>query len=368
MSWEPPPDPDLAQMAEAAWEAYVRDAPEVVAFDTETSGLMFHQGAFCVTVAWEGEEHYIELDQRGQEVAADILMKTPILVGHNIKFDLQKVMALGLLERSRLTRYCLEDTEALAHLDDEHRPKGLKALAISVLGYDDTISIEIRSGKNKGTFKEVPKETYELGEAKKWAKKEHGVQYIKDLGYDLLPRGTVVPYAIKDARFTFDLYKALKPRIERYDDLNSLYRQEMALTIVFLDMEKHGMGVDRKYVKGQIKLYQKRILKLESQIEEVVGRTVGKGADEFNPQSNPQLSSFFGEVGIQADSFDAEALKSIDHPLARLLGDLRSDSKILNTYFRAMDKESTIDSILHPSVRQHGTVTGRTSNGKETGD
>jgi hypothetical protein len=41
--------------------------------------------------------------------------------------------------------------------------------------------------------------------------------------------------------------------------------------------------------------------------------------------------------------------------------------KILNTYLLAI-KRGEKDGVFHPSIRQHGTVTGRTSSGGAKGD
>src|SRR5881296_2514690 len=102
-SWEPPPDPDFTALAVACEEAWVRDHPRLIAFDTETSGLAFHDQAFCVTVAWPGpdgdEAHYIELSLFAP-LAERILKYAKWWVGHNIKFDIQKVIDAGLVTRS----------------------------------------------------------------------------------------------------------------------------------------------------------------------------------------------------------------------------------------------------------------------------
>lgn len=370
--WEVPPDPDFEQLAKEGWAAWERDRPKLVAFDTETSGYAWDDEAFCVTCAWEGTggpvSAYFELARYDSfPMVAHVLQGADALVGHNIKFDLHRVRLIG-----GLTRKELHDTEALAHLEDEHRKKGLKELAVTVLKYDDTIQVPIKS--KPGEFKAMPREKWELEQAKKWAKKEHGLGSVTEVGYDLLPRGTVVPYALKDAEFTLALYSVLRPKIEAFEDAWGLYLQEMELTRMLIDLEASGMGVDQKYVSEQIKEYGKRIVKCELVIEGIVGKPVRTGKmpekekkNFFNPQSNDQVKKFFTSAGFNSDSYDEEHLRKIDHPLAAALLELRSDQKILGTYFMALKKE-TIDGVFHPSIRQHGTVTGRTSSGAQKGD
>jgi DNA polymerase I-like protein with 3'-5' exonuclease and polymerase domains len=88
----------------------------------------------------------------------------------------------------------------------------------------------------------------------------------------------------------------------------------------------------------------------------------------FNPASPDQVGEYFAAHGFVRDSYDAEALGAITHPLAPKLLEYRSDKKILDSYFVALQRDTGADGIFHPSLRQHGTVSGRTSAGAERGD
>lgn len=410
LEWTPPPDPDFEQLAADGIAAFRRDRPTVVAFDTETSGFEWFDEAFCVTAAWRGRPKrvaigtgpgpknvlgdndavytysnwkkvqqdgimvgaYFELDMFDASAEAREVLEAPTLLGHNIKFDLHRARNLGLLTQTQIDRAVLHDSEAMAHLDDEHRLKALKVLAVTVLGIEDTIRIPIKS--KPGEFKEMPREKWELENAKKWAKKEYGLASVTDVGYNILPRGTIVPYAIKDAEFTLDLARMLYPKIKQYDDLLGLYKQEMAATRVFLDLEAEGLGVDEVYVKQQINEYMKKIMTVEDSIGKIVGKEVKTGKVPpkqrslyFNPQSNDEIAKFFRANGFNRPNYDAEQMESIKHPMAAAILELRSYQKILGTYFMAL-KKSTRNGVFHPSIRQHGTVTGRTSSGGAKGD
>lgn len=361
--WTPPPDPDFDLMAREALAAFDVDAPRLVAFDTETSGVEFHDLPFCVTFAWRTqdgamESHYVELGTTYRnDVARTILTQADELVGHNIKFDLQKVLYVGLLAREEVHPSKIHDTECLAHLDDEHREKGLKKLAITVLNEEDVIEVEVKSGPNKGQKRYVPREKHEMDAVRRKLKRK------KEDGFHVIPRSIVVPYAIKDAELTLRLYERLKPNITNNPDtLARLYEQEMKLTTVFLDMETQGMGVNSVYVQEQIKFFNKSVLAREVGIESLVGKPVGKTKECFNPHSNPQIKEFFTNAGFSREKYDEEELTTIEHPLAKELLGLRHDSKIAKTYFAALGK-GTVDGVFHPSIRQHGTVTGRTSSG-----
>lgn len=365
--WIPPPDPNFEAKASGAFRAWQMDAPDTIAFDTETTGLTFADTAFCVTMAWRGKDGslqsaYFELVKANfGKIVAHILNNTKTFIGHNLKFDLQKVIQAGLLDRSYLDDCVLHDTEALAHLDDEHRLKGLKGLATTVLGYDDIIEVEVKSGPRKGQINKVAREKYELDMVRRKLKIK------KDDGYHLLPRATLLPYAIKDAEWTLQLYEKLMPKITKFDDLYGLYKQEMELSLVLLDMEYRGMAVRLDYVNEKIKEYNNRVLQHELDIEAITGMEVGKAKTHFNPNSPAQVLAFFHAQNQDLEATDEEHLAALDHPLAKKLVEYRSDMKILNTYFRAI-KKGTRDGVFHPSIRQHGTVTGRTSSGGNKGD
>lgn len=365
----PPPDPDFEKLAHEGRAAYMRDQPRLVAFDTETTGLAYFDTPFCVTFAWRNdtgiEAHYIELEKfDGGWVASTILENAAVLVGHNIKFDFQKCLLAGVVKGlpEQGTQW-FHDTETMAHLLDEHRPKGLKPLAVSVLGEEDLVEVVTQSGPNKGAIRMVPREKHELDTVRRRMK------LTKADGFHKLPRSVILPYALKDAIFTLSLYEKFLPLIRPHEDLCRVYQQEKKLTLMLMEMERQGLALDLKYLSKHLKLYQNRVTKHEIAMQGILGRVIGPDvkAGEFNPASAPQIKEFFTSAGFVTEdgSYDGDALKGISHPLAAVLLDYRSDAKILSTYFRAMAHEQR-DGVLHPSYRQN-VSTGRMASGKERG-
>lgn len=383
--WSPPPEPDLAKLAKTGWANWTIDMPKVIAFDTETTGFGYNERAFGASIAWHHDDviagpmlcgHWFDFDRVDcREAVRQIVAHADVLVAHNAKFDMHK------LEREHITirpDQILHDTECMAHLDDEHRRKGLKDLAVSVLKFDDTIEVPTTKKDEAGAFimKKVPQSKWEIDKARAWVKKEQGFASIDEVSYDLIPRGTLVPYAILDAVWTLELASVLLPRIIRYPDLHELYEREMLLTRgAIYAMEKAGMGVRTDYLRAEILNYRKAVVKHELDIEGIVGKPVRSGKippkerDQFfNPASNPDVGNFFNDHGFSEDSYDAATLKTMDHPLARELVSYRQDNKILNSYLASLLKDVGGDGIFHQSLRQHGTVSGRTSGGAERGD
>jgi DNA polymerase-1 len=340
-------------------QAYVRwlvDKPEAIAIDTETNGVVWYDEAFCVTASWRGkysgvQTHYFELDQAEPEERRQIegylreMLGTPKLVFHNAKFDLQKLILAGLMEREEITPDRIEDTEACYFLLDEHKKKGLKPLAQRLLGADIEETKKLRKVKKK------------LGIKK-------GDSYAK------VPREILIPYASKDAEYTLLLWEILRPKV--VEELDNLYNLEMELCLVLLDMEAKGYRLDIPYVDKTTKEYAGKILACELTISDLTGRKVwypekpGQKTPEgcINPNAWQQTLPVIQERGIMVKSTADEVLKPhVEDEFVAALLELRGLKKIYGTYLLNMMREQR-DGIIHPNFRQHGAKTGRMSSGE----
>lgn len=310
---------------------------DLLAIDTETTGVGWNDDAFMISVAFRAGvsrtlvsyvydkrdnaywSKYVETVMGYLQVADRIIM-------HNAKFDIQKLCRLGFPIRLFADKF--EDTQAIAHLIDEHQSTGLKYLAKKYLSEstDEDEILKVYRRKNK-------------------LKKEDG--------YEPIPNHILAPYAMKDAEFTLQLYETLYPRMA--SELQPLYEMEKQLTLALLRIEAQGMAVDTQYITNKRKEYGDRIYKLKRRIGELAG-------EEFNPQSHQQVLHALNERGCVVSSTSKDTLASVDDELATLIVELREANKIKATYFDAMHEEAK-DGILHPNFRQHGTRTGRMSSG-----
>lgn len=337
--------------------------------DTETTGLAFYDVPFLATFWWEDRGFAVDLGSKaGRCACAEVLSGTPTLLFHNAKFDLQKLELVHLYDRSRRQqipgdglvleaaeadavrdpRPGVHDTEALAHLLDEHRPKGLKPLARSVLGLDTDEAKAIQAARRKAKLT-----------------KADGLDKLYEADPDL-----VITYAIKDVEFTWKLFHHLWPLLAKHDDLVNLYELERELMWVLLDMEWAGMGLDLDYTQTKAKEYAGKTVKAEWAIGDATGLDVwypdkpGRKTPEgkFNPNSNDQIHAYFAGKGIHEAKYDKHVLKTLEDPLAPALLDLRGANKMGN-YLKAMLVEQR-DGVLHPNFRQHGTRGRRMSSGE----
>ena len=308
-------------------------ALDLLAIDTETTGVGWHDEAFMISVATHAGSHAYDkrVCEHGEwhshvQHVYDMLINCDKIIMHNAKFDIQKLCRLGIPLSVFVDKF--EDTQALAHLIDEHQSTSLKYLARTILG----------------------EETDEDEVLKVWRRKN---KMKKEDGYEPIPHEILAPYAAKDAEFTLRLYEVLRNRLP--EDLCPLYEIEKALTISLLGIEARGLQIDKSYVKKQRQEYGDKIYKTKARIAEISG-------SEFNPQSPAQIIAAFEERGIRISKTDKATLASVDDELASLIVELREANKIKTTYFDGLDAEAR-DGILHPNFRQHGTRTGRMSSG-----
>ena len=346
--------------AEHVLDVFTQDQPSLVAIDTETTGVGFYDQPFAATLTWRRPSGdlfngYIDLEADGREgriaQLGDLLRAAPAWVGHNTKFDLQKLVLVGAIEPSDYRHREIHDTMTMYHLLDENSPKGLKDLAVSVLGVDDTIEVEVKSGKNKGAKKRVPREAHQLAAVRR----KLGLR--KEDGYHLLPREVLVPYALRDTEFTLRLFEALIPRLagKRDEKLLALYAAEMRLVKVALKMEADGFKLDLPYLEEKTQEYGVRVM-------EGWGRVVALTSLDFNANSPDQVMAAFKARGIHLEDTQAATLRALDDDLARTLLTYREDFKLYKTYLRGLFQEER-GGLVHPNFNLTGTVSGRMSSG-----
>lgn len=309
----------------------------LLAVDTETTGVTYFDKAFLMSAAWMDDSGILQSrtfdleTAEGWNDAQNHLIWADELVFHNAKFDLQKLHLAELINSADLTPALVHDTEALAHLIDEHQVKRLKVLAQVILG-----------------------EETDEAEAIKKAKRE--LKLRASDGFDQLPRELIIPYALKDAEFTLRLFNELYPKVAAHEDLLGLYHLEQELTFVLLEMERNGMALDLEYIEPTAKRYNTEALVQELIIRDMVGN------EDFNPNSPKQVTEAFASYGIELEGTGEPILATVDHPLAAAILSLRTLRKMHSTYLKPMMVEQR-DGIIHPSFRQHGAKTGRMSSG-----
>lgn len=359
--------PRLKRFAWDRWADWVerevlKDAPAAMAVDTETSGLGHHDLAFCMTCTWRGRDGslrsgYIDLEEPARvETARRILAAVPRWVFHNAKFDLAKLDYIGALPPLS----AIEDTQPLAALLDENRRMALKSLAVTELGIEDVIEVEVKSGPRKGEMKRVPREAHHLNVVRRKLK------LTKDDGYHLLPRDVLARYAIRDTELTLLLWERLRPLLPA--DLEPVYAEELAVAEVLRTMESNGVGADVPYLEEVADEFSVKVMEGWQRLVSLVG------TEDFNPNSPAQLKVAFADAGVSLESTDKASMRDLladakspqaARDLATALHEYREAEKIYSTYLRPLLAEQR-DGVWHPWLNAVGPRTGRMSSSRAT--
>ncbi len=167
---------------------------------------------------------------------------------------------------------------------------------------------------------------------------------------------------------SFDIARAriLKELHER--NLSKLYEDiELPLMGVIRDMERHGILIDREYLKKLSTRYRKELGELEAKIHTYAGRS-------FNINSPRQLGEIlFDELHLaggktkrtttgQRSTRETELQKLIGvHPIIDDILEYRELAKLLSTYIDALPELVGKDGRIHARFVQTGTTTGRIS-------
>lgn len=316
------------------------EKPSVIAVDTETTGLEFYDYPFCATISFRGrrgiENHYISLEGEGEggrkALLSNLLRLVPTWLFHNAKFDLQKLLLVGVITPQDVEEKLIHDTSVIYHLLDENQPKGLKHLARTILGE-------------------------ETDEEEQLAKVRRKLKLKKADGYFLIPRRYIIPYALKDTEFTLRLFEKSWPQLQsRGDGILDVYTLELDVMRVLLRMEANGLKLDLDFLKSATSDYGVRVMEGWQRIVELTSA-------EFNPQSPAQLIEAFAARGVLLESTGESVLKGVEDELAAAVLQYRQDKKIHTTYLQGLLKEQR-DGKVHPYFNSTGAGTGRMSSGK----
>ncbi len=311
----------------------------VVAFDTETDSLDPHHAHIVgFSISWEhAHAWYVPLrapdtrcitPERAFAALSRLLASDKLLlVGHNLKFDINVLAASGIETRTR----CFDTMIAAWVLDAEATSFSLSAVAgrylgLSGLEYEDVVP-------KGGIFADVP-----------------------------LDRAT--QYAAEDADFSFQLYELLAGEIERAGLHAIFYDIEMPVLPILARMERIGIRVDAERLRAYGIELDGELARVQSQVYGLVGH-------EFNLASPKQLAEvLFTErklpvqkrtkTGFSTDTSVLEELAPLD-PVPQLILRHRLLAKLKSTYVEPLADLASAHGRVHTTFVQTGAATGRLS-------
>lgn len=338
----------ILQKADAErWFSTVKKAG-AFAFDTETDGLNPHAAKligfslsceagraayFPIAHDYLGAPEQLDRDWLLQELQSLLADKKALMVGQNLKFDLEVLNTAGLhcgcqLFDTLLAAYVLNKTGARLNLG---------ALAKQYLNRE---VVEFTDIAGKG---------------------------VKQLTFNQIDLEQAAPYAAEDADIAWQLYECLRAELEEEPTLLNVFNDlDQPQLRILTEMECRGVLLDAKALGKQSADMQIRLDELEKKAHELAG-------SEFNLASPKQLREIlFEKLKLPVikktpkgdPSTNEEVLQqlALDYPLPKLLIEFRSLSKLKSTYTDKLPEEiNARTGRVHTNYNQALTTTGRLS-------
>ncbi|MBI2177280.1 MAG: DNA polymerase I [Candidatus Tectomicrobia bacterium] len=252
-------------------------------------------------------------------------------VGQNIKYDMAVLAEAGVEIEGPLF-----DTMVASYLLHSGRTShGLDHLALEMLG-ETTIKYEELCGKG-----------------------------AKQISFSSVPVEQAAAYACQDADFTLRLADLMAPQLKKEGFEKLFHALEMPLLRVLLEMERTGIRLDARVLRGMGKELEAKLEAMQARIHELAG-------GEFNIQSTPQLRQIlFEKLGLPVvrrtktgPSTDIDTLEklALQHPLPQEILSYRQLAKLKNTYVDTLPGlVSPKTGRIHTDFNQTVAATGRLS-------
>ena len=303
------------------------DKYEDIAVDLETTGFAAY--------GWD-PDHILEMGLSANEehayiVPAELIQEfKPLLekkkgIYWNAQFDAAFLKGIGINAK-------VDYDGMLAHYSLDERPysHGLKKVAKTYLGADNW---------EKELDKYIPK------------------RMKKSVSYEVVPQEIRYKYLAKDVTRTFQLKHAMSQYINKkvFDSLL------MPACRMFIEIENRGLRINPVLMMSLDNILDEDCQKLEKEIHDLVGRWL-------NPNSTKEVPEYlYNELGLPMDphfgfSSSKQALEGIkDLPVVQKIITYRQTAKMKGTYIEGFAKFVDRNYRIHPSIKIHGSETGRLS-------
>ena len=343
---------------------------DLMVLDTETTGLDSYLGdkpflmqiafgsrpmqVFLIPLMSYGNHHGMQEVQNPEavkEAVKKLLMiflerEKTTLVAHNLKFDMHMLFNYLALPYTKTT---------------EIKSEFIDTMVVARVIRNDLNSYSLASLSNefKLTYGKDDKLT-EYFESAKIAKTRRK--------YNEVPNTIMNNYSGYDIIATYDLLIALMTEGQRLakqvcsgQDLNEVLKLEALVTKVLFFMERRGITIDVEHLKNCHKYYNDKVNELEFMYMLETGET------EFI-DSAKALEAPLKRVGLNLYktpdgklSASATVLERLNHPLAKLITELREHKKVLSTYIDSISSLVDKDNKIHANFVQCGANTLRMS-------
>ena len=314
------------------------EAPEVLAFDWETTGLNYLMMEPVGVSFCDGKRScYIDLWENEDDTSiCDILssaIQRGLFMGHNLKFDLK--CCTKFLGTRPVSMFC---TYIASYLLDENRPShSLDNLASSLFGMRKT---------------------------GKW---EEFSDYHSEEFYE---------YAMVDSELCYRLYELFQPQLKE-QELETVFKIEMDFIPVAAEMEMNGVYVDQNELSQLQARVEAKLLECEEKMLAMVGLEpdiqTGLFGQQFrklpiNFRSSKQLAWCFNKLGLPLKektdtgewSISKTTLDRLEgEPFVDELSEYKRLQKLYTSYILPAWEMIDADGRIRPNINI--VKTGRTS-------
>jgi len=178
-----------------------------------------------------------------------------------------------------------------------------------------------------------------------------------------------VRYAARDVEYLIPIAEAQSDELHR-DRLLATAQLEFRVIPVVVQLENSGIKLNQDKWLDVAEKVAKRAVEVEGDIARIIGATklqesfFGDVLYDMNPRSNPQMLNAFHMLGVNVPDTKESTLSKIEHPLARTLLSYRKLRKMSGTYGKNFFKFIEGGGRLHAEFNQLGARSGRFTSGK----
>ena len=358
----------------------LRRKKEIVAADTETTGLLFHTPSvlhddhdrivenpfpFGLTLAFPHKGQLIlvwgrygtDLYKACMDVLASDCMKT----WHNSKYDLRVCKTNGIEVNG--TQLCTLTMSRIYW--DRRRSHSLQALSEFVCpgisDWEDDLKKELTKLKRQWSKKKDEWNPAWIGPDKEY------------VNYSFLPDEMIGGYSQTDVFVGWQLFQKLSPYMA--DEYGDIFDREMAVTHVVTKIEEAGMGFDVKRGQKELKVLLPKIKLKRRILDELTPPDFTLG-----PKKILEALKFLGVKSrqLKAKGKETTAVDVLNQAVRdgvpkraerfiKVLLDFRAYSKIANTYLKPLTEQAertggTVYTTINPTDSRTGRPASRDPN------
>jgi DNA polymerase-1 len=314
-----------------AFRRWLGETRRILGLDIETTGLSLkHDDIRLIQFGDAREGWALPMEWGGVARHALAEYDGPVVLQH-AKFDASFLMRDGypFPEWHRV-----HDTMMMMFLVNSAGPRGLKpgaALYVDPQARSAEAQFKAEMKKNRWDYRTIPL--------------EHPLYW---------------GYGAADTCLTAMLAETLWPAVQPY---RQAYDLEMACERVLCGIELRGLAIDLEYVELQRESLRRRIAASSMDLP-----------DDLNPNAPDSVAAFLEAQGVVFKQFTPTGKPSMakevldelaeDYPIVRTVLSVRSDSKLLGSYFDHFAHHAIPAAgyhTIHPQVRQLEAATGRMS-------